>query len=186
MAKALIAHLTAFYIPGPAGVHGKITPTAASLFNIDRMYADLDARCRGQPYAVEIDIRPVRDRRTLHQNRLMWALLQKMAEALGGDVPGSVTAEQCYLDMLIDFGADVEMWRVPEKAVDALRRAFRVVQIVEHLDNEYCVVRIGPGSSQFDPAEMGAFIDRIFDRLAELGVQDADTTRQYMDWRGIQ
>lgn len=186
MAKALIAHLTAFYTPGPAGGHGKITPTAASLFNIERMYADLDARCRGQPYAVEIDIRPVRDRRTLQQNRLMWALLQKMAEALVGGTPGRSSVEKCYLDMLEEFGFATEMWRVPEKAVDTLRFAHRVVQIMESLGDGYCMVRIGDGSSQFSPAEMSQFIDRIFDRLAELGVQDADTTRQYMDWRGIQ
>lgn len=186
MAKAVIAHLYGFYTTGPAGGHGQITPTAASLFNIERMYADLDARCRGQPYAVEIEIRPVRDRRTLQQNRLMWALLQKMAEAMGGGVPGGISAEQCYLDMLADFGANTEIWRIPEKAVDALRRAYRVVQIVEYLQDDYCMVRIGEGSSQFSPAEMGQFIDRIFDRLSEMGVQDADTTRQYMEWRGIQ
>lgn len=186
MAKAVIAHLYGFYTPGPAGGHGQITPTAASLFNVERMYADLDARCRGQPYAVEIEIRPVRDRRTLQQNRLMWALLQEMAEAMGGDTPGGMTAEQCYLDMLADFGANTEIWRVPEKALDALRRAYRVVQIIEYVEEGYCMVRIGQGSSTFSPAEMGQFIDRIFDRLAEMGVQDADTTRQYMEWRGIQ
>ena len=186
MAKALIAHLYAFYTPGPAGGHGKFQPTAASLLNIERMYSDLDARCRGQPYAVEIEIRPVRDRRTLQQNRLMWALLQKMAEAQGGGTPGSSSAEKCYLDMLEEFGPTIEMWWVPEKAVETLRRAHRVVDIMESLGDGYCIVRIGEGSSQFSPAEMGQFIDRIFDRLAEMGVQDADTTRQYMEWRGIQ
>lgn len=186
MAKALIAHLTAFYTPGPAGGRGKFQPTVASMFNIERMYADLDTRCRGQPCAVEIDIRPVRDKRTLQQNKLMWVLLQKMAEAMGGDTPGGMTAEQCYLDMLEDFGANTEIWRVPEKAVDALRRAYKVVQIMEYLEDEYCMIRIGQGSSQFSPAEMGQFIDRIFDRLAEMGVQDAATTQAYIDWRGIQ
>lgn len=186
MAKALIAHLTAFYTPGPAGGRGKFQPTVASMFNIERMYADLDTRCRGQPYAVEIDIRPVRDKRTLQQNKLMWVLLQKMAEAQGGDTPGSSSAEKCYLDMLEEFGPTTEMWRVPEKAVDILRRAHRVVDVMESLGDGYCMVRIGEGSSTFSPAEMGQFIDRIFDRLAEMGVQDAATTQEYMDWRGIQ
>lgn len=186
MAKALIAHLYAFYTPGPAGGHGKFQPTTASLLNIERMYADLDARCRGQPYAVEIDIKPVRDRRTLQQNRLMWALLQKMAEAQDGGVTGGTSVWKCYLDMLEEFGPTTEIWMVPEKAVDTLRRAHRVVDVLESLDDGYCMVRIGEGSSQFSPAEMGQFIDRIFDRLAEMGVQDADTTRQYMEWRGIQ
>ena len=30
---------------------------------------------------------------------------------------------------------------------------------------------------------MREFIDRIFDRLAEAGVDDAETTQQYRDWR---
>ena len=47
----------------------------------------------------------------------------------------------------------------------------------------YCAVRLGMGSSTFDRAQMREFIDRIFDRLAEAGVDDAETTQQYRDWR---
>ena len=186
MAKAVIAHLYGFYTPGPAGGHGKITPTAASLFNVERMYADLDARCRGQPYAVEIEIRPVRDRRTLQQNRLMWALLRRMAEASCGDAPGGEAIEKCYLDMLDEYGPVTEIVTLPEMAIDIMRQARKVVHPLESLGDGYVVARIGDGSSTFTKEEMGQFIDRIFDRLAEMGVQDADTTRQYMEWRGIQ
>lgn len=31
--------------------------------------------------------------------------------------------------------------------------------------------------------QMREFIDRIFDRLSEAGVDDAETTQQYRDWR---
>lgn len=109
------------------------------------------------------------------------------AEQAGAGVerrhPGGVTAEQCYLDLLGEFGAEVETWRVPVKALPALRNTYRVVQMVELLDDGYCMARLGLGSSSFDRQQMHDFIERIFDRLAEAGVDDAETTEQYRDWR---
>ena len=142
------------------------------------MYAELEARARGQPLAVEIEIRPVRDHRTLDQNRLMWALLTKMARHYGNTTP-----EACYLDLLADAGVDVSHWRVPVAALSTLRKAYRVVQVVELLSDDMCIVRIGLGSSTFSRSEMGEFIDRIFDRLVEMGVDDPESTQQYRDWR---
>ena len=147
------------------------------------MHSELERRARGQPLCVEIDIRPVKNKRTLDQNRLMWALLNRLALALSGDTPGGVTAEQCYLDLLAEFGAEVETWRVPVKALPALRNTYRVVQMMELLDDGYCMAHLGLGSSSFDRQQMHDFIERIFDRLSEAGVDDAETTEQYRDWR---
>lgn len=186
MAGKLIAHLVAWYMPdkspGGGGLEN-LTVDNAYLLEAQRLHAELERRARGQPLCVEVDIRPVKNKRTLDQNRLMWALLNRLALALSGDTPGGVTAEQCYLDLLTEFGAEVETWRVPVKALPALRNAYRVVQKVEQLDDGYCMVRIGLGSSNFDRQQMHDFIDRIFDRLAETGVDDAETTEQYRDWR---
>lgn len=186
MAARLIAHLAAWYIPNgqptASGMEG-LTIDGGYRLEAQRMHAELEARARGQPLAVEIDIKPVRDKRTLDQNRLMWALLNKLALALSGGTPGGVTAEQCYLDMLADYGAEVDSWRVPLKALPALRGAYRVVQVVDLLDGGECIVRVGLGSSSFTRDQMREFIDRIFDRLSEAGVDDAETTQQYRDWR---
>lgn len=186
MASKLIAHLAAWYIPtGRTDLDGMegLTVDGGYLLEARRMHTELEARARGKPLMVEIEIKPVRDKRTLDQNRLMWALLNKLAQALSGGTPGRVTAEQCYLDLLADYGAEVETWRVPLKALPALRRAYRVVQVVDVLEGGACIVRLGMGSSTFDRAQMREFIDRIFDRLAEAGVDDAETTQQYRDWR---
>ena len=94
-----------------------------------------------------------------------------------------MTAEHCYLDLLQDFGAEVETWRVPLRALPTLRNAYRVVQVVEVLDGGECIARLGLGSSSFTPAEMHDFIERIFDALSAAGVDDAETTQQYRDWR---
>jgi hypothetical protein len=186
MASKLIAHLAAWYIPtGRTDLDGMegLTVDYGYLLEAQRMHTELERRARGQPLAVEIDIRPVRNKRTLDQNRLMWALLEKLAQAQSGGTPGGVTAKQCYLDLLGEFGAEVETWRVPVKALPALRNTYRVVQMVELLDDGYCMARIGLGSSSFTRQQMHDFIDRIFDRLAEAGVDDAETTEQYRDWR---
>lgn len=186
MAGKLIAHLAAWYIPtGRTDLDGMegLTVDGGYLLEARRMHTELEARARGQPLMVEIEIKPVRDKRTLDQNRLMWALLNKLAQTLSGGTPGGVTAEQCYLDLLADYGAEVETWRVPLKALPALRRAYRVVQVVDMLEGGACIVRLGMGSSTFDRAQMREFIDRIFDRLSEAGVDDAETTQQYRDWR---
>ena len=170
MASQLIAHVAAWYIPtGQPLVNDMdgLTIDGAYRLEAQRMHAELERRARGQPLCVEIDIRPV--------NRL--------ALALSGDTPGGVTAEQCYLDLLAEFGAEVETWRVPVKALPALRNTYRVVQMVELLDDGYCMARLGLGSSNFDRQQMHDFIERIFDRLAEAGVDDAETTEQYRDWR---
>lgn len=184
MEKKLIARLTAFYAPAMTpGGRGTLAVSGDCLLEEQRMFAELEHRCRGQPYAVEITVRPVRDRRTLDQNRLMWAMLNKMALALSGDTPGSVTAEQCYLDLLQDYGAGVEVYRVPYASLPLLRRAYRVVQLLELLEGGDCMVRLGEGSSAFDKRQMHDFLERIFDRLAEMGVDDAETVSQYRDWR---
>ena len=186
MAGKLIAHLAAWYIPtGRTDLDGMegLTVDYGYLLEARRMHTELEARARGQPLCVEIDIRPVKNKRTLDQNRLMSALRNRLALALSGDTPGGVTAEQCYLDLLGEFGAEVETWRVPVKALPALRRAYRVVQVVELLDGGYCMARLGLGSSSFTRQQMHDFIERIFDRLAEAGVDDAETTEQYRDWR---
>ena len=186
MAGKLIAHLAAWYIPtGRTDLDGMegLTVDGGYLLEARRMHTELERRARGQPLCVEIDIRPVKNKRTLDQNRLMWALLNKLAQALSGGTPGGVTAAQCYLDLLGEFGAEVETWRVPVKALPALRNTYRVVQKVELLDNGYCMARLGLGSSSFDRQQMHDFLERIFDRLSEAGVDDAETTQQYRDWR---
>lgn len=182
----LIAHLAAWYIPtGQTALNGMegLTIDGGYLLEAQRMHAKLEHRARGQPLAVEIDIRPVRSRRTLEQNRLMWALLNKLAVALSGGTPGGMTAEQVYLDMLAEYGSEVDYLVIPLKALPNIKRAYRVTQVTEVLDGGKCVVRAGLGSSCFTREQMREFINRIFDRLAEAGVDDAETTQQYRDWR---
>ena len=41
------------------------------------------------------------------------------------------------------------------------------------------------GSSSFTSAQMSAFIDGIFDRLAEMGVNDPNVTQYWQEWKEV-
>lgn len=41
------------------------------------------------------------------------------------------------------------------------------------------------GSSSFSTAQMTAFIDGIFDRLAEIGVNDPNVTAYWQEWQEV-
>ena len=113
----------------------------------------------------------------------MWALLNRLALALSGDTPGGVTAEQCYLDLLAEFGVEREIFEMPLRALPQFKCAYRVTHIIEHLPGGRCRVAAAPGTSCYTTQQMHDFIERIFDRLSEAGVDDAETTEQYRDWR---
>ena len=68
MASRLIAHVAAWYIPtGQPLVNDMdgLTIDGAYRLEAQRMHAELERRARGQPLCVEIDIRPVKNKRTL-------------------------------------------------------------------------------------------------------------------------
>lgn len=61
MAGKVIAHLVGWYIPnGQPNANGMdgLTIDGGYLLEAQRMHAELERRARGQPLAVEIDIKP--------------------------------------------------------------------------------------------------------------------------------
>lgn len=49
-------------------------------------------------------------------------------------------------------------------------------------DNNRCTVKCTQGSSTFTTGEMKNLIDGIFDRLAEMGVNDPVVTAYWQEW----
>ena len=152
--------------------------------------AQLEGRLRAlgaaedAPAALLVTVERQRPGRSLAQNRLMWALLEKLADAQNGGRPGGVTPEDCYLQMLEEYGAKIDWLEVPVPAVPLLYRAYRVVQVVELLDGNRCTVKCCQGSSSFDSAQMHDLIEGIFDALAQLGVNDPEVTHYWRQWSG--
>lgn len=143
----------------------------------------LDELAHGKPLHLTVTIEPERKGRSTSQNRLMWALLTIMADHYNAGRTGGVTPEDCYLEMLEKYGAKVDYLEVPAGALEILRGCYRLVHVVEILDNNRCTVKCTQGSSTFTTQEMKNMIDGIFDRLAEMGVNDPIVTAYWQEWK---
>lgn len=161
---------------------GEWTVEPAGQWEERRLYERCAALSRDGPVQLVVEICKATDGRTLAQNRMMWRLLQIMAKEADGRA-GGTKAEDCYMQMLEAAGAQVDYLCVPLRAIPRLRQAWRVVKIIELLPGNKATVKCVAGSSQYDRAEMRDFIDSIFDRLAEMGVDDAEVSGYYRDWR---
>ena len=156
-----------------------------SKYNARMIYHDI--KSTGKPVTATFDLK--RNRRTLDQNRLLWALLEIMALAQNGGRLGGVTAWDCYIDMLEKYGAKYEYFMCIPEAVDQFRKSFRAVKEVErrkYNGKEMVVCKCFYGSSQFDTAQMSMLIDGVFDELAEMDIDAhmaADVAAYHEEWR---
>ena len=160
----------------------RLTVESAGEFVETQLFQRLDELAHGQPLHITLTVEPVNKARSTAQNSLMWALLTIMADHYNGGRTGGVTPEDCYLDMLAEYGAKVDYLECPAGALDILRGSYRLVHVVEILDNNRCTVKCTQGSSTFTTSEMKALIDGIFDRLAEMGVNDPLVTAYWQEW----
>lgn len=112
-----------------------------------------ELKSKGQPRLV-LTLDRHRKRRSLDQNRMMWALLEIMANALNGGRTGGVTAWDCYLDMLEKYGARFEYLQCTKEALPTLKSMFRAIKVVEERERDTVMCKAYIGSSQFTTAEM--------------------------------
>lgn len=178
MASRVIGHLPVVYDP----VARRVVVENSAEFVERQIYQRLDELAHGQPLHITLTVEPVNKARSTAQNSLMWALLTIMADHYNGGRTGGVTPEDCYLEMLEKYGAKVDYLEVPAGALDILRGCYRLVHLVEILDNNRCTVKCTQGSSTFTTQEMKNLIDGIFDRLAEMGVSDPMVTAYWQEW----
>lgn len=125
---------------------------------------------------LEIDVKPYKSKRSLEQNRLLWVLLGKLAEAMSGK-KDRVSTEDAYRIMLEEANVAFDFVIARPETEDMLRKMFRVVRKVGErkvngqLLNDYqCFL----GSSQFNTQQMTELIESVLDKLAELGVYDSE------------
>lgn len=178
MASRVIGRLPVVYDP----VARRVVVENSAEFVERQIYQRLDELAHGQPLHITLTVEPVNKARSTAQNSLMWALLTIMADHYNGGRTGGVTPEDCYLEMLEKYGAKVDYLEVPAGALDILRGCYRLVHLVEILDNNRCTVKCTQGSSTFTTQEMKNLIDGIFDRLAEMGVSDPLVTAYWQEW----
>ena len=179
--KGVIGQLAVVYDPARRA----FTVEKAVDFVKTQLFQKLDELAHGKPLRLVLTFEPETRRRTLSQNRMMWALLTIMADHYNAGKAGGTTPEDCYIEMLEEYGLEYDFLELPVAAVPILRKAYRLVYVVELLDNDRCTVKASMGSSSFSTAQMTAFIDGIFDRLAEMGVNDPNVTRYWQEWQEV-
>lgn len=124
-----------------------------------------------------------KSRRSLAQNRMMWALLEIMAKAMNGGRTGGVTAWDCYLDMLEKYGGKFEYIQCLKESLSKLREMFRAIKIVEERDRDTVLCKAFVGSSKFNTSEMKMMIDGIFDDLSDMeNVDDVEIAYLKNEW----
>nr|DAM46202.1 MAG TPA: NinB protein [Caudoviricetes sp.] len=134
-----------------------------------QLLAELD---QSAPLAVEIT--KYKSKRSIEQNRYMWALLSEIDKARNGS--RSSAEWDVYIEALERAGAKYEYIACLTAAEDMLRKSFRAIQYVKPFEGgkgEMGVYKCYYGSSKMTTAEMSELIETILDMAAEAGIDTA-------------
>lgn len=136
--------------------------------------------------------------RTIRQNKLLWALIDKISTWQNGGVSDANSSFDLYTQLLQEHGAKFDYTYLPENMLDKVREQakdrdgnplFRAVRTVETkvLDGKvwhWCQVFYG--SSHYDTKEMNELLDRLFLILEANGIRDSETIAFEEEWRQVQ
>lgn len=137
------------------------------MFLIENLFSDLDVDLEKE-YSLEL--KEVKSKRTLQQNKYMWALIHSIAhhESMNQNEVEiySLALEEANSKYIYLMGT-------PE-AEDELRKNFRAVRVVRPtVENgkEFIVYKCFIGTSKMDTKEMKKVLDIIIDWAEELGIE---------------
>ena len=125
---------------------------------------------------IEVEVKPYKSKRSLEQNRLLWALLGKMAFAMSGN-KRKVSTEECYCIMLEEANVAYDYLLALPEAEPMLKKTFRVVRKIDEREvngKTLNMYQYFVGSSKFNTQEMTELIEATLDKLAELGIVDSE------------
>ena len=132
---------------------------------IENLFQDLEVDPE-KHYVLEL--KEVRSKRTLEQNRYMWALIHRIAHKQ------EQTEVEIYTSALEEANAKfIYLLGIPE-AEDELRKNFRAVKIVRPTyenGKEYLVYKCFVGSSKLNTKEMAQLLEIIIMWAEELGIE---------------
>lgn len=134
---------------------------------------------------LEVDVKPHKSQRSLEQNRLLWALLGKMAFAMSGN-KRKVTTEECYCIMLEEANVAYDYLLALPEAEPMLKKTFRVVRKIGEREVNGKTLNMYQyfiGSSKFNTQEMTELIEATLDKLAELDIVDSEIELARKEYR---
>lgn len=131
-------------------------------------------------------------KRTLDQNSLMWALYAILADVLNEGQKGHkdqmVSSMQLYLDDLEEYAEKID-WIIPKEKELLYMQGRRVAANEFHSmrnGKEYIKLTVYESSSHFTTKQMTAWIERLFNTLAHLGVpisSSSEIKSKWQQWR---
>lgn len=135
---------------------------------------------------IEISAKEYRSQRSIEQNKMMWALLGKLCEAMTG-YRKEEDMNKLYCDTLTECNIKSEMILALNRSGErSLKENYRAVRKVGYqtVDGFQCpLYQCFEGSSKFDTKEMTTMIEMILNNLAELGIYDSEievARREYL------
>lgn len=134
---------------------------------IENLFTDLELDPE-KHYTLEL--KEVRSKRTLQQNKYMWALIHKIAnhESM------QMNEVEIYTSALEEANAKYIYLLGVSEAEGELRKNFRAVKVVRPTyenGKEYIVYKCFVGSSKLDTKEMKKLLDIIIAWAEELGIE---------------
>ena len=118
-----------------------------------------------------IEIKEVKSKRTIQQNRYMWLLLHEIDVAMNGRATDEMDA---YIMCLERANAKFDYIGCLPEAEQALRENFRAIKFIKKIDlngKEGNMYKVFIGSSKMDVKEMNQLIDTILDVAEQLGIE---------------
>ena len=128
-----------------------------------------------------LQIKDIRNKRSLNQNALLWELIGEIGEAQNGNRSGDM---EIYCNCLESCGAKVEYIACSPAALEAVKKQFRACQEIGSRKTErgeMVILKVFIGSSKMDSKEMSKLIDYVMDYAEKCGVDTDYYARQFGD-----
>ena len=121
-----------------------------------------------------VNMTPVRSKRTLEQNALMWSTIHEIAVAENGERATTDDEWEIYVQCLEKTGAKCEVVVIREEALPMLAETFRAYKVLGNLESpngwKMVQAKVFYGSSKMDVTEMGKLLDVVIDRAYQNGI----------------
>ena len=120
-----------------------------------------------------IEIKEVKSKRSLAQNRYLWALLSEMDKALNGGRSSENGEWELYINALERANIKYEYIACLPSAEQAIRGQFRAIKYshtMQFNERAYNVYKCFIGSSKMNTKEFSELIDTILDMASEIGL----------------
>lgn len=120
-----------------------------------------------------IQFEEVKSKRSIESNRLLWALIHDISQAINGTRATDEDDWNIYLQALEKAGAKYEYIACLPEGESLLKQQFRAVKLMnsfEHNNRTFNQYKVYYGSSKFNSSEMAQLINTVMDMAAECGI----------------